>query len=188
MNSRIWLSFMRMLMNVQKQLRTYDTLLPSIFTGMEKRWMRWLVQEKRGCMIDCGCIHDSDQAWTCNLQGCCPHVLFINAQHFLFSSQSWINRVFPSLVWYWNWKARTMLSWSAFLLTSLPVRCRLCIFTFRGLFLSIVICLVSSCSIHVCWEWSTGHAYWCKVLHQIGSLLRPFVYTKTENKLNYIGK
>uniref|UniRef100_A0A453CNA1 Uncharacterized protein n=1 Tax=Aegilops tauschii subsp. strangulata TaxID=200361 RepID=A0A453CNA1_AEGTS len=35
-NSRILLSSMPMLMSALKQLRTYDTLRPSISTGMEK--------------------------------------------------------------------------------------------------------------------------------------------------------
>ncbi|KAG8083085.1 hypothetical protein GUJ93_ZPchr0014g47368 [Zizania palustris] len=45
--------------------QTYDTLQPSIFTGMEKKLMRCLVQEKRDCMIGYGYIPDSSLPFAC---------------------------------------------------------------------------------------------------------------------------
>lgn len=56
MNFQSFLSCMRILMSAQKRLSKFVTRPRFNSTAMANVWMRCLVLEKKGFMIDCGCI------------------------------------------------------------------------------------------------------------------------------------
>lgn len=58
-SSQSSLSYTLILMNVQRQHRTFDTHQLFISTETVRGLMRCLVEEKSACMIVCGCIHRS---------------------------------------------------------------------------------------------------------------------------------